>query len=146
VQGNTTLSNQQATLLAFDLAGFAGPVQHAVLRLPVRSAGAGIENGLSLVLGPWNEATITWNTQPAAGNPFAAWTPKAGQTVEIAVTPIVQRLLAEGYSTLSLKISATRGSSAGLATYGPYQADPLLPQPELVLYGPVLAVDGGLVV
>ena len=117
VQASSTTSNQQAALLMFDLTSFVGPLAHAVLSLPVVSAVAGVENGLSLVHGDWNAANITWNNQPAANKPIASWVPKAGQTIEIALTPLVERALAEGASSLSLKIVATFGS--GLATYGP---------------------------
>ena len=123
--------NMSETLLTFNLSGLIGPVEHAVVQLPILSAAAGAENGAAQVRTAWVEDAVTWNTKPTSTNPFVSWVAKPGKTVEFAVTTQVQRLLDEGGTTLSLRILSTNGG--GLVTYGSSEGD-LAYGPQLLVY------------
>lgn len=107
--------------VSFDLDTLAGDVVHAFVRLPIVSAAAGAMNLAALVADDWDESLLTWNNKPDSGEVVATWTAEDGGLVSIDVRAIVQDLLNQGQTRLSLRIFAA--DAAGLVTYGSSEGD-----------------------
>ena len=102
--------------VSFDLDALAGDVVHAFVRLPMVSAAAGAVNSAALVTGDWDETLLTWNNKPDSGEVLGSWSGEEGGLASIDVTSLVQDLIDQGHTKLSLRIFAAPGS--GSVTYG----------------------------
>lgn len=125
--------------LQFDLSEQADTVIDARLRLHVADlANAGSVNGgtVAAVSGPWDEATVTYDTRPTS------WGPAAGEIgavtantwVEVAVPSAV---VVGGVLTLGIQTTSTDG-----AYYDSHESGDLAPQLIVTTGKPRAALDG----
>jgi hypothetical protein len=92
--------------LRFDLSGIKGHVTEARLRLFPVYVGQPFENAAAIVHDNfWGETTICWDNKPASDSPFATWTVRQDEPVDLDVTPFVREALA-GDKNLSLRLFA----------------------------------------
>jgi hypothetical protein len=111
---NSIPSYSWESFLRFDLSGVKGKVSKATVRIIPLRVGMPITNAVAFVPdNNWSETTLTWNTKPASGEAFAAWTAEMDKAVEFDVTGLVQDALMRD-KLLSLRLFApevTRGNS-----------------------------------
>jgi hypothetical protein len=118
----TAVYEERESYVSFDIGSLAGNVTHAVVRLRMLTSAPSVANSAALVTDDWSESSITWNSKPASGATLATWSGQAGGLASINVTSQVNSLLAQGYTTLSLRIFPVAGS--GMITYGSQEGDP----------------------
>src|SRR5262249_55422354 len=77
VKNDASANNTQQAYLRWDLTGITQTVVQARVTLTPVSVGTNaIEQGVKVASSnSWNEAGITWNNQPGAGERFATWIP-----------------------------------------------------------------------
>jgi hypothetical protein len=127
----TSMYEPRESYVSFDISNLSGNLVHAVVRLPMLTAAAGVSNSAALVTGGFDESTITWNNKPASSETLATWSGTAGGLASINVRSQIESLLDQGITTLSLRIFSSSGS--GMITYGSQEGD-ALKQPLLEVY------------
>lgn len=113
VKKESTGYDRQA-FVKFDLAGVAGAVSSAALRLHVTAAGmTGIVNQAYLSASDtWTESGLTWNNKPAATASLGSWTVLPGGYVDVDVTSqVVTAMSGDKLVSFMLDAAANHGSN-----------------------------------
>jgi hypothetical protein len=110
-----------SSLLAFDLSGLpagtvASDVNQAILFLWEKSQNFAGTLGVSQIVGPWTETTVTFNTAPSTGPVQSTYTtPGIDQWLAADATGMVQAWVANPAANFGIALSPSPSSSVNVA-------------------------------